>query len=241
VSNPISNIDVFILCGGQGTRLRKITRDNPKPMVEMGKIPFLDILINYFSSFGFRKFILGIGYKAQVIKSYYSSKEKVGLKVVFSQEKRPLGTGGAVKNALKLVKSNPFIVVNGDSFCKFNPTEFLNFHNANKALASLLLREEPNGKEFGQVVIDQSCRIIEFKEKDISIRKSLVNAGVYVFDKRIFTLMPDTQEFSLELDLFPTLIGKDFFGYEGVDFFIDIGTPKRYFEAKRYFANKTNG
>ena len=117
----LKDIDVFILCGGIGKRLRKVSGGTPKPMVKIGDYVFLDLLIKYIAGFGFRRFILGTGYRAGIIKDYYSSGRFPGLDIRFSREESPLDTGGAVKNAKELIKSNPIFILNGDSLCKFKP------------------------------------------------------------------------------------------------------------------------
>ena len=228
----VKNIDVLILCGGRGKRLRSIT-SKPKPMLEFGKQPLLDIILNYLAGFGFRRFILGIGYKADVIKSYYGKNKIRSLNIRFCHEKRPLDTGGAVRNAKKLIKSRQFFVLNGDSFCRFNPLEFLRFHKEKKSLVSILLKRVACGKDFGEIKMDRASRISSFREKKNNARNCLINAGVYIFDKRAFQQMPRLNKFSLEQDFFPKIAGKNIFGYEKSGFFIDIGTPQRYLKAKR--------
>ena len=234
----LENIDVFILCGGFGKRLRKVSPHTPKPIVKLGNRRFLDIIIKQMAKFGFRRFILGTGYKAELIKKYYGECRIQGTKILFSEEKTPLDTGGAVRNAKKLIHSNPFFVLNGDSFCRFNPHSLLDFHKKNKATLSILLKKAGDGKEYGSVRIDKkTSRILSFNEKDTRIKQCLINSGVYVFDKKIFSLMPARQKFSLEKDFFPALAdnNKRCIGYLYSGFFIDIGTPERYDKAKRYF------
>lgn len=228
----IKDIDVFILAGGLGKRLRAISRNKPKPMVEIGDKPFLDLILDYMADFGFRRFILGTGYKADVIKKYYTHNKKPGLNIIFSRERSPLDTGGAVKNARSKIKSRYFFVLNGDSFCKFSPLDLINFHNKNKAIVSILLGHVSDGREYGEVKIDRSLRIQSFNEKRAKAKKCLVNAGVYIFDRQIFSLMPHGKKFSLERDLFPSLVGGRIFGYPKSGFLIDIGTPERYIKAK---------
>ena len=121
MSELIKSTDVYILCGGMGKRLRSVIKNNPKPMVGIGEKPFLDIIIDYMADFGFRRFILGLGYKAEVFKRYYKNFKPKDLEIEFCEEKTPLGTGGAVKKAKKLIISRSFLVLNGDSFCKFEP------------------------------------------------------------------------------------------------------------------------
>ena len=235
------DIDVFILCGGRGKRLKRLWRDAPKPMIKIGNRPFLEIIFDYLASFGFRRFILGTGYKADFVEDYYHNHKRPGLKILFSRESRPLDTGGAIKKARRLIKTDPFMVLNGDSFCKFNPLLMLEFHRQKKSLISILLRKVSGGKDFGEVKINNSYCIIKFNEKDSQAEKCLINAGVYIFSKDIFKLMPSQSKFSLEKDFFPKLTGKKIFGYPCQGFFIDIGTPQRYAQAERYFLGKGYG
>lgn len=231
----IKNTDVYILCGGLGKRLKSVSKNKPKPMVKIGKKPFLDIIINCMVGFGFKRFILGLGYKAEVFKKYYKDFKLKDLKFEFCEERIPLGTGGAVKKAKKLIKSTPFLVLNGDSFCKFNPLDLLKFHKSKKAAVSILLRKVLSGADYGRVRLDNKGRIIDFSEKDSAASNCFINAGIYVFDKKVFNSMPPKEVFSLELDFFPKLAGKNCFGYTKSGFFIDIGTPERYLKASKYF------
>ena len=230
----IKDIDVFILCGGLGKRLRAVSRNKPKPMVEIGGRPFLDKILDNMADLGFRRFIFGTGHKADVIKKYYSRNKKPGLNIIFSRERFPLDTGGAVKNARDKIKSRYFFVLNGDSYCKFNPLDFIDFHNKNKAVVSILLEKVSDGSEYGEVGLDESLRIKSFNEKTGTAKKCLVNAGVYIFDRQAFGLMPRMKRFSLERDFFPSLIGGRIYGYPKSSFLIDIGTPQRYIKAKKY-------
>lgn len=231
----IKNTDVYILCGGFGKRLKCVTKNKPKPMVKVGDKPFLDIIIDYMAGFGFRRFILGIGYRAEVFKKYYRDFKSKHLEIKFCEEKTPIGTGGAVKKAKSLIKSNLFLVLNGDSFCEFNPSDFLKFHQDKKAVVSMLLRKVPSGADYGRVNLDKAGRIIDFNEKCGMANNCLINTGIYVFDKNVFDSMPQNKAFSLELDFFPKLARKNCFGYTKSGFFIDIGTPERYLKANKYF------
>lgn len=206
-------------------------------MVKFGNLPFLDLLINYIASFGFRRFILATGYKAGIISKYYSNKQAAGIDIIFSYEKGPLGTGGAVKNAKKLVRSDPFLVLNGDSYCQFSPLSFFKFHKRKKSLISILLRGVPNAQEYGAVKVSAGSRILNFNEKNNKAKNSLINTGIYSFSREVFNRMPALSQFSLERDLFPALISrKVIYGYITSGLFIDIGTPKRYKKAKEIFS-----
>lgn len=232
------NIDVFILCGGLGKRLRSVSGDLPKPMVRVGTRPLLDIIINYLKRFGFRRFILGIGYKAEVIEKYYEKNKDAAIEIVFSKEKIPLGTGGAVKNAMRLIKSKCFLVLNGDTLCRFNADKFLESHKQKKADVSILLRRIKDAKDYGLIQLDAKSRITAYLEKDQKAKAGLINAGVYCFDKKIFKDMPVRRKFSLEYDFFPSIAGKKIFGYVNNGLFFDIGTPERLVKARKILRSK---
>ncbi len=226
----LRDIDVLILCGGKGKRLKSVVSDKPKPLAEIKGKPFLDYLLEYLKKNNFIRFVLCIGYKSGQIKKYYKNKD-TGIEILFSNEKIALGTAGAVKNAEHKIKKNPFMVMNGDSFCKINFDEFLNFHLRKKGIASMVLVNAKKPiKDFGTVKMDRFNRIIEFKEKNNSKKQGFVNAGVYLFDKKILKMIPLNKNVSLEYDIFPKI--KDCFGFISNDEFIDIGTPERLNHAK---------
>ncbi|MDP2653501.1 MAG: nucleotidyltransferase family protein [Candidatus Omnitrophota bacterium] len=241
----LKSIDVLILCGGLGKRLRSVTGESPKAMAAIKEEPFLNILLKYLRDQGFRRVILCTGFKADVIEEYYRTQD-LGLEIVFSREEAPLGTGGAVKNARRFVKSDPFLIVNGDCFCPLDYKVFVKFHRDEKALGSVVVAETENRGDFGSVLLDRSKRVAGFLEKtreDLSglaakFKTGYVNAGVYCFDKVIFDRMPRKNVFSLEYDLFPGLIGWNFLGYIMEDRFLDIGTPERYQEAQKLLAKR---
>jgi|SRR3989338_2335079 len=226
-------MDVIILCGGLGKRLRKVINDRPKPMAAINKRPFLDILIAYLRNFGFRYFILSIGYKAENIKEYYNKKKTLNIR--FSEEKTPLGTGGAFKMAQAFIRSNSFLVMNGDSFCNVNLNKFLKFHIQKNALASIVLVKDRQNKDCGRVKVLSSNQIAFFKEKTESTNDSLVNVGIYMFKKDIFSLMPKDKKFSLEYDFFPKITKERFLGYLTNSILLDIGTPEGLKRANLYF------
>ena len=231
----IAGIDVLILCGGKGSRLKKISKEIPKPMVRIGQRVFLDILIDYLGKLGFKRFILGLGYQAHFIKKYYQEHSKPGREIVFSQEKHPLGTGGAVKAAKRLIKSDCFFVLNGDSFSEFNAGSFIKFYKQKKSSALILLKKAKNSQDYGAVTIDRESKVTCYSEKNSGINSKFINGGVYLFSKNIFSQMPKRAEFSLEYDFFPQMIGKGLYGCKQSGFFIDIGIPERYFTAQKHF------
>jgi NDP-sugar pyrophosphorylase family protein len=114
----------------------------------------------------------------------------------------------------------------------------VSFHKKNKALVSILVRKANNASEYGEIHMDRHSRITGFNEKNKNASSRMINAGVYIFDKKVFKLMPSARKFSLEQDFFPRLINKNIYGYKSRGYFIDIGTPARYLCARRYFGKR---
>ncbi len=226
--------DCIILCGGLGMRLRNVIGETPKVMAQVNGRPFLDLIIEHIKSQDIARIVLCTGYKADLIEDYYREHD-FGMVIDFSREDEPLGTGGAVKNAQEVILSDPFFVLNGDSFL---PTDFrglLDFHNSKEALVSILASKADKAKDFGSLQIDASGQIINFQEKIKNTEEPLVNAGVYCFDQEVFSRMPEGKKFSLEDDLFPVLVGNKFYGHCVNKEFVDIGTPERYESVKKDF------
>ena len=234
-----SEMDVVILCGGLGKRLRPVVFGQPKVLAEIGERTFLDILIDNLLMQGFKNIILCVGYQKEQIKRHfnfdYDKKYDYTYKITFSEEEEPLGTGGALKKAKKLIRSNPFMVMNGDSICKVNFRSFIDFHIEKKALLSIVLVCSKTAEDYGSVTLDDSQRITDFNEKIAggSESEKIINAGVYLMEKDIFSYMPEQNRFSLEYELFPKIIDNDrCYGFLTEGELIDIGTPERYEKAK---------
>ncbi len=229
--NP-TKIDVVILCGGYGKRLQRVVKDIPKPMAKIKHSPFLSILIDFIASYGFKRFILCTGYKADIIERYYSQRYN-NLIIEFSREEKPLGTGGAIKNAENYNKSSPFLVANGDSFCKVSLREFVDFHFKKNALISMAVTNTDVCDDYGVITINDLQRIVEFNEKAKGYKNCLINAGFYLLQREVFSLMPEKNNFSIEKDFFPKIIKRNLYAFETQESLIDIGTPERYEKAKQ--------
>ena len=231
----LDKIDVLILCGGFGTRLRPVISDKPKVLAKIGNITFLDILIENLSLYRFKNFILCIGYLKDHIKEHYKNNNH-DCNIIFSEEDKPLGTGGTIKNAEHLIKNNNFLVTNGDSICKIDYDSLKIFHVQKNSLISIVLSKNilKDDLQYGFIEIDDQQRIISFNEKSFK-KEKLINAGIYMMNKKIFNHMPNRDYFSLENDLFPEIIkSNNCFGFVTNSKVIDIGTPKRYEEALKF-------
>jgi len=229
--NP-DNLDAVILCGGLGTRLRSVLRDKPKPMADFNDRPFLDLLIEYVGRFGFQRFILCSGHQGGLIKDYFESKNDDNTYIV-SQETSPLGTAGAIKHAESLINSDNFLALNGDSFCEINLTSFVSFHLSKNALASLALATMKDSTDYGGVVLGENNEILSFDEKKNAPSPGWINAGIYMFNKKVLNHIPTKKQFSLEQDVFPSLTEKGLFGFPSQSRLLDIGTPERLERARQ--------
>lgn len=237
--NNALNFDIVILCGGQGTRLKEISAGIPKPMMPIEKYPFLLILVQHYLKNGFRRIILAVGYKSLCIEKYFQ-KSNLSSYIIFSEEKFPLDTAGAVKNASRLIESDNFFVVNGDSFCKYNVSSFMQFHKTHsKALASLVLVPITDRTDCGYITLNRDAQVTSFNEKVRRNKMDYINAGTYLFNRKILSFIPDRERYSLENELFPALVAKKLaYGYVEKTRLIDIGVPVRYREALEYFNNQ---
>src|SRR4030042_5536914 len=228
------DIDVAVLCCGLGTRLQDVIDDRPKSMVEINGRPFLDILIHYVARYGFTRFILCTGFKGDLIRRHYETKRS-GLVFLISEEKMPLGTAGAIKNAKSFIGSDTFLVLNGDSLCEIDLEDFLQFHIGKRASVSIALTTLKSPKDYGVIELDGDHKVIRFSEKVFVKSNGLVNTGIYFFDRKILKEIPSGEKQSLEHDIFPGILDKGIYGYVTEKKLLDIGTPERLEIAKEYF------
>jgi NDP-sugar pyrophosphorylase family protein len=235
----MEQLDVVILCGGQGTRLRSVVWDRPKPMAEISGRPFLDLLIDYASSYGLTRFVLCTGYQSEIIERYYQ-RYSGPLTIIISKEDAPLGTGGGVKLAGPKILSDPFFVLNGDSYCPADLEAFTAYHLSRQASITLVVSETKTASDFGSIIMEPTGRITSFQEK-ISAGRSLINAGIYLMKRSLLFRIPDQINYSLEKDLFPILAGNDMYGFISSEPVLDIGTPDRYDLAKKLLSGKKYG
>lgn len=233
--NTNNSLEVIVLAGGLGTRLREIIPDRQKVVAPIGGTPILEIILKKLFDANVKRVILCVGYLKETVVEFIREEAKKDprfLKVEFSEENEPLGTGGAIKRAGHLISGEDCVVINGDTLSDINLLDLQLFHKSNKNLVSIAVSES-NNEDGGRVKLGEANRIVGFQEK--SGEGKFVSAGVYVFSKKIFPLLPDGP-FSIEKDFFPkaasalpcrAFIVKDF---------LDIGTPERYKIANEKFS-----
>ena len=232
--NRLEDIDAVVLCGGLGERLRAIVPHRPKPLAEIGGRPFLDILLDHVSCFGLRRFILCTGYKGELIQEYYARQAKTGREVSISWEEQLLGTAGALRHAVGLIRSPTILVLNGDSLCRTDLRVFWSFHVGHGGLASMILAPQEQGSDYGVVTLNPQGRIGAFMEKSGATQGQFINAGIYLFSALVLKTITASRASSLEHDLLPALVREgQVLGWPVKERVIDIGTPQRYVEAQR--------
>lgn len=223
----------IILAGGLGTRLRSVIADLPKPMAAVNGKPFLHYLFQYLSKQGITQVVLAVGYKYEPIRDFFGI-QYMGIKIQYSVEKEPLGTGGAIKKAFDLVEDEAY-VLNGDTFFDVHLSDLRVFYFQTGSHMVLSLKPLQNFDRYGTVQVDRQNRITEFCEKKF-MTEGLINGGVYFFRKHLFSQMNTAEKFSFENEVLERYASSlKFSGKIFDNYFIDIGIPEDYERAQHEF------
>jgi D-glycero-alpha-D-manno-heptose 1-phosphate guanylyltransferase len=205
-------------------------------MIDINSKPFLEYVLDYLKDEGVSKVILAVGYKHEVIKNYFGNNFK-GIKLIYSIEEKPLGTGGALKLAGNFIDDTIFSVLNGDTLFKVSLYKLYSFHILKKAKITVALKIQANCYRYGKVGLDKDGQIITFFEKGIK-EGGLINGGIYVMNYDIIEKIYSDVFLSLEKDILPDYINKGLFGLAFNSYFIDIGIPLDYYRAIKELKNK---
>ena len=240
--NSLHDIDIVILAGGQGTRLRELFPDRPKCLVPINGVLFLRHYLDWLARFGARRVILSLGYKAQMVTDYVQSETWPGLVIESNVESTPLGTGGAVRACLPLIKAGTALVTNGDSVTKVDLGKFVAFHRRKHARLSMLLTYQPHVADSGLVATDADDAVTSFTEKPTDrTTGGYVSAGIYLMQRAAIAEIPADGPVSIERDVFPRFCGRGCYAFKGKFAFIDIGTPESYQRAAEFFSEERAG
>ncbi len=229
----------IILAGGLGTRLRSVVSELPKCMAPIAGKPFLHYVIAHLTKEGVTDYIFSVGYKSKNILDYvndqYGKNEE--LKIQFSQEDEPLGTGGAIQLALKKATEENVLVCNGDTLFKVSVEQLSSFHVQHKANCTLCLKPMSHFDRYGVVVTDQNNRIISFEEKRF-YETGYINGGIYLLNTENFRKETFPLNFSFEKDyLEKNVRERRLYGLVQDQYFIDIGIPEDYARAQSELLN----
>lgn len=217
--------EAIILAGGLGTRLRSAVPELPKCMAPVGGKPFIHYVTDYFRKAGIGHFIFALGYKNTYFDEFFRESFPDGGYSV-SLEQEPLGTGGAIRQACALARTDTVLILNGDTFFRIDLKALSFFHAQNDADCSLCLKPMRDFDRFGSVELDGEQRVTTFREKQHYV-SGLINGGVYALDPRSFLDEDLPEKFSFEKDYLEKGDHR-LFGFVQDTYFIDIGIPEDY-------------
>ena len=221
-------------------RLRSAVSDRPKPMAEIDGKPFLIHLLEWLQKQAIHEVVLCVGYRWQDIHAVLGDGASLNMRLQYSVENAPLGTGGALKNAQRFLHDT-FLALNGDSFVDIDLKKLVEFHRRKESIATLALTHVKDTGAYGAVDLNDRGKIRNFTEKQgPGAPAGWVNAGVYVLEPDVLSLIPGGRPVSLEQEVFPTLVERKMpihgFCVEG--YFIDIGTPEAYSQSQNELEGK---
>jgi len=231
-------MEAILLAGGLGTRLHTVTGDRyPKSLAEVDGRPFIHYVIKYLESMGVNRFIFAVSHHAQMIIDSINN-EFPELDVAFSIEKEPLGTGGAIKQALEHVQGKQVLVVNSDSFMEFSLSDFVKFSEERNADLSIICTQVEDVSRFGAADIADNAELVKFFEKGRT-GSGFINSGIYFIDKEHPKLASLTGKFSFENEL---LSNENIMVYamKNKGLFFDIGTPDDFEGAQQLVNNHSH-
>ncbi len=236
MAQRLEKVTAAILAGGLGTRLRSRIADRPKVLAPVHGRPYLTYLLHQLADAGVRSVVLLTGYLADQIRSAFGD-SYAGLRLMYSLESSPLGTAGALRQALPHLLSPTILLLNGDSYCEAPLADFQNFHSRRAADISLVLTRLEDCSRYGRVQLASDSRVLCFEEKTQAGGPGWINAGIYLIQRELVEEIPPGRPTSLERDLFPGWVArKSFCGFPCTGQFLDIGTPESYAQSETFFA-----
>ena len=223
-----------VMAGGEGTRLRPLTSNQPKPMVPIVGKPCMEHILELLREHDFEDVIVTVAFLPQAIRSYFGDGETVGLRLEYSVEDAPLGTAGSVRLASGKLDET-FLVISGDALCDFDLTKLVEFHRERGAAVTIGLKSVPNPLEFGIVVTDSEGRVERFLEKPSwsQVFSDTINTGVYVVEPEVLRHIPTDRPYDFSKELFPLLLemGRPIYGCVMDGYWQDIGNLDQYRQA----------
>ena len=226
------------MAGGEGTRLRPLTSNQPKPMVPICGKPCIEHIIELLHTHGIEDVVVTLAFLPQAIRGYLGDGSALGVSLDYSVEETPLGTAGSVKNAEKLLDET-FVVISGDALCDFDLTRIVEFHKERGSVATIALKSVDNPLEFGVVIVDEEGRIERFLEKPSwgQVFSDTINTGVYVLEPEVLRHVPEDEPYDFSKQLFPYLLEaqKPMYGFVVDDdwYWQDIGNLDQYRQANQ--------
>ena len=222
------------MAGGEGTRLRPLTSNQPKPLMPLANRPMMEHVVRLLKAHGFEDIVVTLAFLPQTIRTYFGDGAEFGVRMVYATEETPLGTAGSVRNARDEL-DEPFLVISGDVLTDIDLSELVAVHERKGSLATLALKSMENPLEFGIVITREDGSIERFLEKPTwgQVFSDTVNTGIYVCDPAVFDYIPDGEQVDFSSDVFPGLLadGKPIYGHIAEGYWEDVGTLEAYLKA----------
>ena len=223
-----------VMAGGEGTRLRPLTSNQPKPMVPIVGKPCMEHILELLREHGLTDVIVTVAFLPQAIRSYFGEGDTLGMSIGYSVEESPLGTAGSVRLATRQLDET-FLVISGDALCDLDLTKLIEFHKERGAAVTIGLKSVENPLEFGIVVTDEEGRIERFLEKPSwgQVFSDTINTGIYVLEPEVMKHVPTDRPYDFSKELFPYLLemGRPLYGYVMDGYWQDIGNLDQYRQA----------
>ena len=227
-------MNAIILAGGEGTRLKSVTGDLPKPMVQLCGKPVLEHILNLLKRNGVTEICMALHYRPDVIRDYFGDGAAFGVRLRYHEESEQLGTAGGVRACAEFYGERDFLVISGDCVCDFDLKSLMEAHHRHKSAATMALYAHEQPLQYGIVLTDRSDCVVSFVEKPDWSRvvSDLVNTGIYVLSPEAMRHVPEGVRFDFAKDLFPLLMERSYtiraMQMEG--YWCDIGTPRAYYQ-----------
>ncbi|MEO7836263.1 MAG: sugar phosphate nucleotidyltransferase [Acidimicrobiales bacterium] len=223
-----------IMAGGEGTRLRPLTSNQPKPMLPLANRPMMEHIVSLLREHGFDDIIVTVAFLPHAIRTYFGDGSEFGVKMSYATEERPLGTAGSVRNASDGL-DEPFLVISGDVLTDLDLSAIVQFHQERGALATIGLKAMENPLDFGIVITKDDGSIERFLEKPTwgQVFSDTINTGIYVLEPEIFDSIPEGRQVDFSEEVFPSLLqeGKPLYGFVAEGYWEDVGTLEAYAKA----------
>ena len=224
----------ILLVGGMGTRLMPLTSKTPKPMLQVAGVPFTEHQIRKAAQAGISEIVLATSYKAELFEPYFGDGAKFGIKIKYAVEESALGTGGGIRNAAALLDDcDQVVIFNGDVLSGHDLAAQIQSHINNRADITLYLTKVEDASAYGCVELLADNQVKSFLEKMENPVSNLINAGCYIFNRKVIDQIPANQVVSVERDTFPSFLssGVKVYGYLDNSYWLDIGNPQALVKA----------
>ncbi|HEY5336071.1 MAG TPA: sugar phosphate nucleotidyltransferase, partial [Mycobacteriales bacterium] len=231
-----------VMAGGEGTRLRPMTANQPKPLLPVVNKPIMEHVLRLVRRHGITETVVTVQFLAALVRNYFGDGDELGMQLSYATEESPVGTAGSVKNAEEVLRDAPFVVISGDALTDIDLTDLIRFHREKGALVTVALKSVPDPLEFGIVITADDGRIERFLEKPTwgQVFSDTVNTGIYVMEPEVLDHVAANEQVDWSHDVFPALLeaGLPLYGYVADGYWEDVGTHESYIRAQADVLNR---